>query len=96
MWILTVSTIIFIIAISFIIYSNWPKHCAQLNPKIDPCKKCGAPKNNCNCDCPYCQIIKIPIYSIKMDTLDKVDFDTIVPELITEMGKLKCDNINIY
>ena len=30
-----------------------------------------------------------------MDTLDKVDFDTIVPELITEMGKLKCDNINI-
>ena len=30
-----------------------------------------------------------------MDTLDKVDFYKIVPELITEMGKLKCDDIKI-
>lgn len=54
MWILVVSTILFIIAVSFILYSNWPKKCVQLDPPIDPCKKCGVPKMQCNCDCPYC------------------------------------------
>lgn len=68
MWLLTVSVILFIIVIGFIIYGNWPpksgdnkcgcttnKRCPRC-----PCNRCGQSKSHCRCNidggdrCQFC------------------------------------------
>ena len=66
MWLLTVSVILFIVVIGFIVYANWPT--SMSNRKCNcgggggcskcPCNRCGQQKPQCRCNpaggCPFC------------------------------------------
>lgn len=65
MWLLTVSVILFIAVIGFIVFANWPTSMSNRKcncggggcPKC-PCNRCGQPKQQCRCNaaggCPFC------------------------------------------